>query len=116
MKKTLIALITLVSSVAFGQTKNYNTIMLKQKKDSIHKEINLHLQKAKILDGTSKTLQVAALISAVASYHIYKKEGNGNPIIFIPLSIGISSFALGIMAQKQYQKAEQKRIKFICKF
>lgn len=114
MQKIIIAVLCLFASSVMGQT-NYKTIM-RLKRDSVRKEINLHLQKAKILDGTSKVLQVAAFISAVASYHIYKKEGNGNPIIFIPLSIGISSFALGIMAQKQYQKAEQKRIKFICKF
>lgn len=109
-----VAVLCLFASSVMGQT-NYKTIM-RLKKDSIRKEINLHLQKAKVLEGTSKVLQVAAIVSAVASYHIYNKEGNGNPMIFIPLTIGLSAFATDILAERQYQKAQEKRIKFICKF
>ena len=90
--------------------------MYRQKRDSVRKEINLHLQKAKILEGTSKVLQVAAFVSAVASYHIYKKEDNGNPMIFIPLGIGVSALATSWLSDIQYEKAQEKRIKFICKF
>jgi len=109
-----VAVLCLFASSVMGQT-NYKTIM-RLKKDSIRKEINLHLQKAKVLEGTSKVLQVAALASVVASYHIYNKEGNGKPMIFIPLTIGLSAFATDILAERQYQKAQEKRIKFICKF
>lgn len=115
MQKIIIAVLCLFASSVMGQT-NYKTIMYRQKRDSVRKEINLHLQKAKILEGTSNVLKVAALVSAVTSYHIYNKEGNGNQMIFIPLTIGLSAFATDILAERQYQKAQEKRIKFICKF
>jgi len=114
MQKIIIAVLCLFASSVMGQT-NYKTIMYRQKRDSVRKEINLHLQKAKILENTSKTLQVAAVISAVASYHIYNKEGNGNPMIFIPLGIGVSALATSWLADSQYEKAQRTRINFFCK-
>lgn len=113
-KIIIVAVLCLFASSVMGQT-NYKTIM-RLKRDSVRKEINLHLQKGKILENTSKVLQVAAIVSAVASYHIHTKEGNGNQMIFIPLGIGVSALTTSWLADIQYEKADQKRIKFICKF
>jgi hypothetical protein len=114
MQKIIIAVLCLFASSVMGQT-NYKTIMYRQKRDSVRKEINLHLQKAKILENTSKTLQVAAAISAVASYQIYKDACNGRPMIYIPLTIGLSALTTSWLSDIQYEKAQRTRINFFCK-
>jgi hypothetical protein len=115
MQKIIIAFLCLFTSSVMGQT-NYNTIMnVKHKRDSVRNEINLHLQKGKILDGTSKVLQVATFVSSIVTYHLYK-NGEGNQMISIPLSIGVSALVTSYLAEYQYDRARQKRIKFACNF
>jgi hypothetical protein len=107
MKKTLIALAMLVSASAMAQT-NYNTIMNPKERK---KQINLHLNRAKTFEKIGNTLAISAIISAVASYHLTKGEGNGNAMIFVPLTIGGASLISFHLSGRQEMKAEDLRNK-----
>ena len=105
MKKTLIAIALMVSGSAIAQT-NYNTIMNpKQRKQ----EINLHLNRAKTFEKIGNTLAIATIISAVASFHIYKGKENANAMIYIPLTIGTASLISFTIGDRQEMKAEKLR-------
>jgi hypothetical protein len=107
MKNTLIAFALMVSGSAMAQT-NYNTIMNpKQRKQ----EINLHLNRAKTFEKIGNTLAIATIISAVASFHIYKGKENANAMIFIPLTIGGASLISFTIGDRQEMKAEELKEK-----
>ena len=94
----------LISGSAVAQT-NYKTCMnpCKQKKQ----EINLHLQKAKVLNGVGNALGFAAILSAVALYHTQSENSNGKAMIFVPLAIGGASLFTFHLAGSQESKAEK---------
>jgi len=107
MKKTLIAIALMVSGSAMAQT-NYNTIMNpKQRK----KEINLHLNRAKTFEKIGNNLAITAIISAVASFHIYKGKENANAMIYIPLTIGGASLISFTLSGREEMKADELRKK-----
>lgn len=104
MKKTLIAIALMVSGSAMAQT-NYKTIMNTNKQRK--QEINLHLQKAKVLNNVGNALAIGAIISAVASYHLQGENSNGKAMIFVPLSVGCASLFTFHLAGRQEEKAEK---------
>ena len=104
MKKTLIAIALMVSGSAVAQT-NYKTIMNTNKQRK--QEINLHLQKAKVLNGVGNGLALTAIASAVALYHLQGENSNGKAMIFVPLTIGGASLFTLHLAGRQEAKAEK---------
>jgi hypothetical protein len=113
MQKLIIAVLCLFASSVMGQT-NYKTIMYRQKRDSVRKEINLHIQKGKVLNKFGDLLTATTFASAILSQYV--GERTPRTTIFLPLGIGISALATYALADRQEQKAQEKRIKFICKF
>jgi len=108
MKKTLIAFALMVSGSAIAQT-NYKTCMnpCKQKRDSIKKEINLHLNKAKTFEKIGNGLVITAIVSAILTYHLC----DGKESIFVPLTIGTASLISFTIADRQEMKAEELKEK-----
>ena len=106
MKKTLIAIALMVSGSAVAQT-NYKTIMNTNKQRK--QEINLHLQKAKVLNGVGNALALTAIASAVALYHLQGENSNGKAMIFVPLTIGGASLFTLHLAGRQEAKVEDLR-------
>jgi hypothetical protein len=103
MKNTLIAIALLISGSAVAQT-NYKTIMNPNKVK--REKINLHLQKAKVLNGVGNGLALTAIASAVALYHLQGENSNGKAMIFVPLTIGGASLFTLHLAGRQEAKAE----------
>jgi hypothetical protein len=105
MKKILIAIAIMVSGSVMAQT-NYNTIMNpKHRRDSIKKEINLHIVKANTLERVGNGLVIAAIVSAIGSYHLC----NGRQSIFLPLAIGGGALFTYHLSARQEMKADRLR-------
>lgn len=104
MKKTLIAIALFVAGSAMGQT-NYKTCMNPNKVKK--QEVNLHLQKAKVLNSVGNGLALTAIASAVALYHLQGENSNGKAMIFVPLAIGGASLFTLHLAGNQEAKAEK---------
>jgi len=112
MKNTLIAIALLISGSAVAQT-NYKTIMNpKHRRDSIKREINLHIEKSKMLNSVGNGLALTAIASAVALYHLQGENSNGKAMIFVPLSIGAASLFTLHLSERQVVKAEELRERF----
>jgi len=110
MKTILIILIFATSSV-MAQTNYKTCINPNNKKDSIKRKINLHLNNSNTFEKIGNTLAISAIISSLASYHLFKEEGNTKAMIFIPLSIGTASLISFIISGRQKIKAEDLREK-----
>jgi hypothetical protein len=105
MKKLIIAIALLVSGSAIAQT-NYNTIMNpKHRRDSLKKEINLHLNKATTLERVGNGLVITAIISAIATYHLC----DGRQSIYVPLAIGGGALFTYHLSARQEMKADKLR-------
>jgi len=104
MKKTLMAFAFMVSASAMAQT-NYKTCMNPNKVKK--QQINLHLQKAKVLNSVGNGLAITAIASAVALYHLQGENSNGKAMIFVPLAIGGASLFTFHLAGSQESKAEK---------
>jgi hypothetical protein len=106
MKKLIIAIALMVSSSAIAQT-NYNTCMnpCKQRRDSLTREINLHMTKANRLEKVGSVLAIAAIASAVTNYYLF----DGKQSIFIPLVIGSGALFTYHLSARQEMKADKLR-------
>jgi hypothetical protein len=105
--KTILIILTFATSSVMAQT-NYNTCMNpNNKKDSVKKQINLHLKRAKTFDRIGNALALSAIISSVATYYLSNGEGNGKAMIFVPLSIGAASMISFNLSGRQEIKAEE---------
>lgn len=102
MKKLVIVFTLSFATSAMAQT-NYNTCM-NPKKDSVKREINLHLKKAKVLNTIGDILTASAFASAIYGYYVGKTEKS---MIFIPLTIGIGALITKTLADKQQEKGEK---------
>jgi len=110
MKKTLIAFVLLVSGSVMAQT-NYKTCMnpCKQRRDSIKREINLHIQKAMVYNTFGHALTIGFFASAILGYYTTtQSNGNDNTglkTIFIPLSFGVGALSFKVLGGRQEKKA-----------
>jgi len=105
MKKILIAIALMVSGSVMAQT-NYNTIMNpKQRRDSIKKEINLHMAKSNALEKVGNGIVIAAIVSAIATYHLC----DGRQSIYVPLAIGGGALFTYHLSARQEMKADKLR-------
>jgi|688.fasta_scaffold1075998_1 hypothetical protein len=105
MKKLIIAITLMVSSSAIAQT-NYNTIMNpKQRRDSIKREIKLHMAKANTLEKVGNGIVITAIISAIATYHLC----DGRQSIYVPLAIGGGALFTYHLSARQEMKADKLR-------
>ena len=106
MKKTLIAIALMVSGSAIAQT-NYKTCMnpCKQRRDSIKKEINLHMTKSNTLERVGNGLVITAIVSAIGTYHLC----NGKGSIFVPLAIGSGALFTYHLSARQEMKVDKLR-------
>lgn len=109
MKKVILLVITLmVSGSAMAQT-NYKTCMnpCKQRRDSIKREINLHLAKSNTLEKVGNGLVITAIISAIATYHLC----DGRQSIYVPLAIGGGALFTYHLSARQEMKADKLKWK-----
>jgi hypothetical protein len=108
MKKLIIAIAVLISSSAIAQT-NYNTIMnpCKHRRDSLKREISLHLSKAATLEKVGNGIVIAAIVSAIATYHLC----DGRQSIYVPLAIGGGALFTYHLSARQEMKADELRKK-----
>ena len=105
MKRLIIAIAIMVSGSAMAQT-NYNTIMNpKQRRDSLKREINLHLVKANALEKVGNGLVITAIVSAIATYHLC----DGRQSIYVPLAIGGGALFTYHLSARQEMKADKLR-------
>lgn len=77
----------------------------KQKRDSIKKEINLHLVKANTLERVGNGLVIAAIVSAIATYHLC----DGRQSIYVPLAIGGGALFTYHLSARQEMKVDKLR-------
>ena len=101
MVKKLIILFLFVSNICFSQT-NFNTIMNPYRQDSVIREIDLHLTRAKRLDRISNCMHLVAAVTMI-SLHYFKNDGETD--IWIPASIGIAS-----LAPQYFSWCEEKKV------
>ena len=108
MKNTLIAFALMVSGSAIAQT-NYKTCMnpCKQRRDSLKREINLHMTKSTTLEKVGNGLVITAIISAIATYHLC----DGRQSIYVPLAIGGGALFTYHLSARQEMKADELRKK-----
>ena len=98
--KKFILIFSFIASTASAQ--NYNSILSPTKRDTAVAKVNLHLEKHRTLKKIATGLQITALLSAAATYYVYPKKGNA--IIFVPLTIGLTSFVFDIWSAKEESK------------
>ena len=106
MKKLIIAITIIISGSAIAQT-NYKTCMnpCKQRRDSIKREINLHMAKSNTLEKVGNGLAIAAIISAIGTYHLC----DGRQSIFVPLAIGSGALFTYHLSARQEMKVDKLR-------
>ena len=106
MKRLIIAIAIMVSASAMAQT-NYKTCMnpCKQRRDSLKREINLHMAKSNALEKVGNGLVITAIISAIATYHLC----DGRQSIYVPLAIGGGALFTYHLSARQEMKVDKLR-------
>ncbi len=79
----------------------------KQRRDSLKKEIKLHLNKAATLEKVGNGIVIAAIVSAIATYHLC----DGRQSIYVPLAIGGGALFTYHLSARQEMKADELRKK-----